>query len=139
MPAKKKPITFSAIYGPDRANFSGQPARGFAWLDDGEHYRQRKGGGTYKVHARTGRNELISENSAVVPEAGSQLYNGEKHIGEVRSCVFSPTLQHWIALVYLDKDHRIAVDGNDVDLAIDVPSLALNQKIPVSAEKTGIF
>lgn len=48
----------------------------------------------------------IPENSPVVPEAGTQLYDREKRIGEVRSSVFSPTLHHWIALVYLDRDHR---------------------------------
>ena len=48
----------------------------------------------------------IRKESGIVPAAGCQLSAGSKRIGEVRSRVFSPTLGAWIALVYLEKNHR---------------------------------
>jgi dipeptidyl aminopeptidase/acylaminoacyl peptidase len=70
---KDKPITFDMLYpatadgggrggrggrgggGRGGINFNGSPVSGLAWLDDGEHFLQRKDGRLYKVHALTGR------------------------------------------------------------------------------------
>jgi dipeptidyl aminopeptidase/acylaminoacyl peptidase len=43
------------IQGDDLPNFTGSPAGGMTWLDDGEHFLQTKGSRLYKVHAATGR------------------------------------------------------------------------------------
>lgn len=37
--------------------FGGNPVGGLAWLPDGEHFLQQKGGKLWKVHARSGRAE----------------------------------------------------------------------------------
>jgi dipeptidyl aminopeptidase/acylaminoacyl peptidase len=51
-----KPITFETLYGGgQRPNFAGAPVSGLIWLEDGEHFLQRKEGRLYKVHALTGR------------------------------------------------------------------------------------
>jgi len=51
-----KPITFETLYGADpRPNFSGAVVSGLTWLDDGDHFLQRKDGKLWKVHALTGR------------------------------------------------------------------------------------
>lgn len=65
-----KPITFDVLYGKngeDRVNLNGSPVRIDRWLDD-EHYQQRKGGRTYKVHAATGRVEELDTDPDLVSE-----------------------------------------------------------------------
>jgi dipeptidyl aminopeptidase/acylaminoacyl peptidase len=53
-----KPITIDAVLRSEHPpNFNGSPITGLTWLDDGEHYLQRKGGRLYKVHARTGKSQ----------------------------------------------------------------------------------
>jgi dipeptidyl aminopeptidase/acylaminoacyl peptidase len=54
-PTPRKRITFDVLNGRNRPNFSGSPATGFEWLDDGEHYLQVKQGRLCKVQATTGR------------------------------------------------------------------------------------
>jgi hypothetical protein len=71
--ASKKPITFEALNGRQRPNFSGRPASGFCWLDDGEHYAQRKAGKVYKVHAVTGRSELLYDPATISNAVKSEL------------------------------------------------------------------
>ncbi|HJN07879.1 MAG TPA: DPP IV N-terminal domain-containing protein [Pirellulaceae bacterium] len=71
--ASKKPITFESLYGRNRPNFSGQPASGVRWLDDGEHYAQRKEGRVYKVHAITGRSELLYDPATITNALKSEL------------------------------------------------------------------
>jgi dipeptidyl aminopeptidase/acylaminoacyl peptidase len=54
--------------------FAGNPATGFQWLPDGEHFLQTKGGTLLKVHARTGKSEpfvnpaLLKKSLAALPE-----------------------------------------------------------------------
>ena len=70
----KKPIT-DAMLGGARGfgGFAGNPAGGFQWLPDGEHFLQPKGGTTWKVHARTGKaepaydRELYKKSLAALP------------------------------------------------------------------------
>ena len=51
-----KPFTPDLLLGKATPpNLSGSPAAVTAWLDDGEHFLQVKGGVLCKVHARTGR------------------------------------------------------------------------------------
>jgi dipeptidyl aminopeptidase/acylaminoacyl peptidase/murein tripeptide amidase MpaA len=53
---RNKPITVEALFASRRPlNFNGSPLRPPVWLDDGEHFLQRKEGRLYRVHARTGR------------------------------------------------------------------------------------
>jgi hypothetical protein len=71
--SNKKPITFETLNGRRRPNFSGQPARGFRWLDDGEHYAQRKEGRVYKVHAITGRSNVLYDPAAITNAVKREL------------------------------------------------------------------
>jgi len=52
-------MTFEEFYeGEGRApNLSGSPVGGVEWLEDGEHFIQRKEGKVWRVHAATGRAE----------------------------------------------------------------------------------
>ncbi len=52
---EKKPINFETVYGEKPVNFSGSPASGFQWLDDGEHFLWSKSDELQKVDAVTGR------------------------------------------------------------------------------------
>jgi dipeptidyl aminopeptidase/acylaminoacyl peptidase len=53
-----KPITYETLYESGRPpNFAGNPVSGLVWLEDGEHYLQRKDGSLRKVDAVTGRSE----------------------------------------------------------------------------------
>jgi dipeptidyl-peptidase-4 len=56
-----RPITEAVLDGGGGRGFSfgfaGNPAGGFQWLPDGEHFLQPKEGKLWKVHARTGRAE----------------------------------------------------------------------------------
>lgn len=61
-PAKPRPITEAMLgigggggRGGGGGNLAGNPAGGFQWLPDGEHFLQPKDGKLYKVHARTGK------------------------------------------------------------------------------------
>jgi folate-binding protein YgfZ len=49
---------------------------------------------------------LVSGQDVAPPRPGSLLRVNDKKVGEVRSSVFSPTLDQWIAMAYLDRDHR---------------------------------
>ncbi|MBX9623891.1 MAG: DPP IV N-terminal domain-containing protein [Gemmataceae bacterium] len=54
----KKPITDALLAGRGGfGGFAGNPAGGFQWLPDGEHFIQLKEGRAWKVHARTGKAE----------------------------------------------------------------------------------
>jgi dipeptidyl aminopeptidase/acylaminoacyl peptidase len=73
----KKPITEDLLglggRGRGFGGFAGNPAGGFQWLPDGEHFLQPKEGKTWKVHARTGRAEpahdpeLLKKSLAALP------------------------------------------------------------------------
>ncbi len=52
-----KPINADTLLKRPPPNLSGNPASVLAWLSDGEHYLQVKGGELHKVHARTGRSQ----------------------------------------------------------------------------------
>lgn len=49
---------------------------------------------------------IIDEEGVVLPPAGGSLLREGHCVGTVRSSVFSPTLRRWIAMAYLDRDHR---------------------------------
>ncbi len=60
------PLTYEAVYEAKRApDLSGSPVGGLGWREDGEHFLQRKGGKTWRVHAPTGRMELHAEDKAM--------------------------------------------------------------------------
>jgi dipeptidyl-peptidase 4 len=74
-----KPITFEMLYGTGpRPNFNGVPVSGLTWLEDGEHFLQRKEGRLYKVNALTGRcqpfldSDKISQSLAALPAIDRQ-------------------------------------------------------------------
>lgn len=51
-------LDMAAQFGdPPLPSFGGSPVSGLAWLPDGEHFMQQKGGKFWKVHARSGRAE----------------------------------------------------------------------------------
>ncbi|HEX4614039.1 MAG TPA: S9 family peptidase, partial [Urbifossiella sp.] len=56
-----RPITDEMLLGGGGGRggggFAGNPAGGFEWLPDGEHFLQTKGNTLLKVHARTGKSE----------------------------------------------------------------------------------
>jgi dipeptidyl aminopeptidase/acylaminoacyl peptidase len=52
-----KPLNTDTLLKGPPPNLSGNPATVLAWLDDGEHYLQIKGGELHKVHARSGRSQ----------------------------------------------------------------------------------
>lgn len=49
---------------------------------------------------------LIEDDGAPVPQSDDLLYDGEKKTGLVVRRGFSPTLETWLALAYLDREHR---------------------------------
>jgi dipeptidyl aminopeptidase/acylaminoacyl peptidase len=64
---RDRPITFETLYGVGpRPNFAGSPVSGITWLEDGEHFLQRKENRLYKVHALTGRCQLFLDPDKVV-------------------------------------------------------------------------
>lgn len=73
-----KPITEELLFGGRGRGFTfglaGNPAGGFQWLPDGEHFLQPKEGTLWKVHARTGKAELfvnpelLKKSLAAIPE-----------------------------------------------------------------------
>jgi dipeptidyl aminopeptidase/acylaminoacyl peptidase len=69
----KKPITLEALQAGRLPNFHGNPVGGLVWLDDGEHFLQRKEGTLLKVHAQTGRSkpffdqEKFAKSLATIP------------------------------------------------------------------------
>jgi hypothetical protein len=65
-PAEKKPITFETLHGDKPVNFSGSPAAGFEWLEDGQHFLWRKSGQLQKVHAVSGRCEPFLDTKLLV-------------------------------------------------------------------------
>lgn len=42
--APRRLLTFDALYGPERVEFSGHTERGLSWRPDGRHYAQRRAG-----------------------------------------------------------------------------------------------
>ena len=86
-----KPITFEMLYGapgPRARTSTARRCPASTWLDDGEHFLQRKDGRLYKVHAQTGRCQPFFDTDKVVtalaalptidteggPEPGRQPY-----------------------------------------------------------------
>lgn len=112
------PITFEAVYESKTApNLSGSPVSGLSWRDDGEHFLQRKDGKTWRVHARTGRLELHSEDSTAasalekIPvidrRAADRLASsGSRRFTEDRSAFF---VEHENDLYYATMDGTVAV------------------------------
>jgi dipeptidyl-peptidase-4 len=64
-----KQITYEGVYERgERINLNGSAVRGLRWEDDGEHYIQRKGNATYRVHAPTGRAEALERTESNVAD-----------------------------------------------------------------------
>jgi dipeptidyl aminopeptidase/acylaminoacyl peptidase len=77
--ARNKPLTFEAVYRAGRPlSFTGNPVAGLTWLDDGEHFLQRKEGKLYKVEAVTGRcqplfdPDKLARSLAALPALGAE-------------------------------------------------------------------
>jgi hypothetical protein len=76
---RDRPITYEAVYGGRGPNFSGSPIAGLIWLDDGDHYLQRRGGQLNRVHAATGRSttffdpEKLTRGLTSRPELGETM------------------------------------------------------------------
>lgn len=49
---------------------------------------------------------LVSPKEVAPPMSGGLLKVGDKKVGEVRSSVYSSSLDRWIAMAYVDRDHR---------------------------------
>lgn len=49
---------------------------------------------------------LIDDDGAPVPQTDDLLFDGDKKVGSVVQRGFSPTLNTWLALAYLDREHR---------------------------------
>jgi dipeptidyl-peptidase-4 len=65
-PAPRKPLTLEAIYGPEgRADFDGSYARGMEWLEDGQHYLQRRDGQLVRVAALTDEAQAAYDQDAL--------------------------------------------------------------------------
>ena len=66
----KKPITFETLYGSSAVDFSGNPTSVQQWLEDGEHYLQYKDGDLCRVHAVSGRSEVVFSPDALARSLG---------------------------------------------------------------------
>ncbi len=51
---------------------------------------------------------LIDDDGSPLPQVGASLYDRDIKIGQVVRCGFSPTLNTWLALTYLDREHRVS-------------------------------
>lgn len=49
---------------------------------------------------------LIEDDGSPIPAPGTDLFDGEKRVGHVVRALLSPTLGTWLALSYLDREHR---------------------------------
>jgi dipeptidyl-peptidase-4 len=101
--SQNKPITFEFLSR--GGNFGGNPASGFEWLPDGEHFYQSKEGKLWKIHALTGRAELaydetllrksrraIDRGERAEDEPGEQpRLRGRLNIGSPRPAGFGQT------------------------------------------------
>jgi dipeptidyl aminopeptidase/acylaminoacyl peptidase len=74
-----KPITFEAVHAAETPlSFAGSPVSNLTWLEDGEHFLQRKEGRLLKVHALTGRSqpfydpEKLAQGLGTLPTIGRQ-------------------------------------------------------------------
>jgi len=50
---------------------------------------------------------VCSDPGAQLPAVGTALHVGTARVGEMRSSTYSPTLQAWIGLASLDREHRV--------------------------------
>jgi dipeptidyl-peptidase 4 len=77
-----RPFTFDAVFGQSPPNLSGNPAVVQAWLDDGEHFLQVKGGRLQKVNATSGRAQpffdpdKLAQGLATLPALGKGVAQG---------------------------------------------------------------
>jgi dipeptidyl aminopeptidase/acylaminoacyl peptidase len=111
-----KPITFDTVHGGQRPNFAGAPVSGLTWLDDGEHFLQRKEGRLYKVHALTGRcqpfldPDRIAQTLAALPsinkEAARSLADGSPDLNPQHT---GALFEHGSDLYYCPLDGGKAV------------------------------
>ncbi len=51
---QRKRLSYDAVFGPDRVNFTGHYPRNLNWLPDGRHYTQRRGAILQRINAQTG-------------------------------------------------------------------------------------
>ncbi|MDX1388088.1 MAG: DPP IV N-terminal domain-containing protein [Acidobacteriota bacterium] len=68
-PAEDRPraqtVTYDAVYGDDPVSFSGPPISMPRWMEDGEHFVQKKEGRFYRVEAVTGRPVPLADEDAM--------------------------------------------------------------------------
>jgi dipeptidyl aminopeptidase/acylaminoacyl peptidase len=115
-PEAKKPITFEVLYGGRRPSLGGSPAGGFRWLDEGEHYLQRKDGQFCKVHAPTGRCEPFSDPAplaAALEKLDAIDENDAKRLagrarGQTDRAVEAALIRHHNDLYYATLDGKTA-------------------------------
>ncbi len=51
---------------------------------------------------------LLPDDGSPLPLAGDALHEGEKRVGTLVRIGYSPTLSHWLAWAYMDRDHRVS-------------------------------
>lgn len=112
------PLTYETVYEAKRApDLSGSPVGGLNWRQDGEHFLQRKGGKTWRVHAPTGRMELHSEDKVMAAAleripvldkrtAERLATGGGRRFTEARDAFF---VEHENDLYYCKMDGSVAV------------------------------
>ncbi len=104
-------MTFEEFYeggeGGERApNLSGSPVGGIEWLEDGEHFIQRKDRKVWRVHAATGRAELALDPGPIEAALAGLATISEKDAARLAG-------RAWGAL---SKDRSVALleHGNDL-------------------------
>jgi hypothetical protein len=133
---KDRRLSYDDVHGSGRVNLSGSPISGLSWVDD-EHFLQRKGDQTLKVHARTGRyephtsasNEALVERLASLPtfDAKSAADIARRHFSRATSTDDAPAgrvFEHEGDLYYAALDGSNAVRLTSSPQKEELPTLS---------------
>ena len=77
----------------------------------------------------------FSDPSTALPIPGSVLLDNGKKAGEIRSSAYSPGLEAWIALAYLDRHHR--TPGTTCEFTTDSAQGSMNAEVCILPFVTG--
>lgn len=115
---RDRPITFDLVYGSDGHPFSlgGSPVSGLTWLDDGQHFLQRKEDRLLKVHALTGRSQPLYDSDVLAQALGKVPTIGAEAAGRLaRSRFLHLNPQRTGTLLEHENDlYFAALDGSTV-------------------------